>query len=256
VLINSVYQLEIHANTFARADLENSLQQGFPTRFSIEDIYRPAVVELLSSFKIRSDRTVLTVRNSQIFRQLSTNLQSVLMNITHLAWVLNDAHADRIPKLCGYAFHETILLLGYDLIRISPLGGPRPTSHLDNVVHLGLTAFIMTFFRGLDGETSGSRLLSDLARSAIQQHCDSVQEDQELLLWLLFIKGASVFGQMDDAWSIAKTAETMQTLDLHTWEDVAQTISNFPWVGAVHDKAGQLYHAISCSTLLLEATSK
>jgi hypothetical protein len=242
---NSIRSLDIYADTLPRADLENSLHHGLPTRFSINDINRPAVVEFLSSFKERSDRTLLTIRNSQIFRQLSTNLQSVLMDITHLAWVLNDAHTHQIPKICAYAFHETLLLLGYDLIRISPLSGPRPTSHLDNVVHLGLTAFIMTFFRGLDSRISGIHLLSDLARSAIQEHFDSKREYQELLLWLLFIKGASIFKQMDDPWSIAKISETMQTLDLNTWEDVAETVSNFPWVGAIHDKAGQWYHAVS-----------
>jgi hypothetical protein len=172
------------------------------------------------------------------------------MDITHLAWVLNDAHTGLIEKINGYIFHETLLLLAYDLIHISPLGGPRPTNHLDNIVHLGLTAFIMTFFRGLDGRISSIPLLADLFRSAIEEHFSSEREYQELLLWLLFIRGASIFGQMNDAWLVTKTAETMQTLNLLTWKDVAQTISKYPWVGAVHDSAGQWHQAVSYSTIL------
>jgi hypothetical protein len=211
---------------------------------------------MLRSFKTQSDQAFFDVYNYQLFRHLSTDLQSVLMDITHLAWVLNDAHTGRIPKLPANKFHESLLLLGYELIRISPLNGLRPTCHLDNVVHLGLTAFIMTFFRGIAGKVSGMPLLSELARSAIQEHFDGGREYQELLLWLLFIRGVSLFKQTDDAWLIAKTAETMRTMGLHTWEDVAQTISKYPWVDAVHDKAGQWYHAVSCSTLLLESASE
>jgi hypothetical protein len=114
----------------------------------------------------------------------------------------------------------------------------------------------MTFCRGLDGSISGISLVSDLARSVIQEQFDREREYQELILWLLFIIGASLSRQTDDAWSIAKTAETMQTLGLQTWEDVAQIVSKFPWVGAVHDNAGQWYYTASCSTLLFEAASE
>ncbi|KAF2669202.1 hypothetical protein BT63DRAFT_413660 [Microthyrium microscopicum] len=196
------------------------------------------------ALKIHSDRSFLNVRYAQTFRQLSADLQRVLIDVTHLAWVLNDAHANHIPKVCGFTFHETILLLGYDLIRISPLGGPRPTSHVDNVVHLGLTAFIMTLLQGLDGRISGIDILSDLAHSAIQQHMDGEREHQELLLWLLFIKGAATFG-LQDSLPVAKIAELMHTLSLHTWEDVASALSDFPWVNTVHDKAGKWYYAVS-----------
>jgi hypothetical protein len=254
--MNSIRSWDIYADALPRADLEVSLQRGLPTRFSINDIDKPATVEMLSSFKTKSERTQLSVLNSQLFKQLSTDLQSLLVDITHLAWVLNDAHTGQIPKVCGYKFHETLLLLGYELLHISPLGGPRPTNHLDNVVHLGLTAFIMAFFRGFDGKISGIPLLSELVRSAIKEHFNEERECQELLLWLLFIRGVSIFGQTDDAWLIAKTAETMQTLGLHTWEDVAQTMSKFPWVDAVYNKAGEWYHAVSCSTHLLQVASK
>jgi hypothetical protein len=118
---------------------------------------------------------------------------------------------------------------------MSPLGGPRPTSHLNNMIHLGLTAFIMTLFPGLDGRISINPLLYDLARSAIQKYPDNEQEYQEMLLWLLFLERASIFRHLDDVWLIPKIAQTMQALGLQTLEDAAQAISKFPSVNAVHD---------------------
>jgi hypothetical protein len=244
--------LSIYADALSRADLQHSLLRGLPTRFDINDIDRAAVVELLSSFERRCDQVLLTVLNFRLFRNVRTDLQNLLVDITRLAWVLNDAHARRIPKINGYVFHETLLLLGYRLVNISPLGIPRAESHLNNVVHLGLTAFIMTFFRGLDGKISGLPLLSGLARTAIQEDFDSERENQEVMLWLLFISRASIFKQTDDAWLIPKTAQTIQALGLHTWEDVSQTISKFPWVDVVHDKTGDWYEALQPSTLLPE----
>jgi len=218
-----------------RADLEFALHLGSKTRFNIEDVKlgSTTIVGISSRFRKQDETEVL---KSAFLRNLSSDLQSLFMDITDLVQLLNDAGAGHRPKINCYTFHETLILLGYQIVDLSPLGGPRPKNRLENAVHLGLTAFILTFMRGLDHKIIDAPLLYNAARIAAQESFDD-EENQEVLLWLLFIGGASIFTQLDDIWLIVKTKAIMQTLGLHTWRDVSQTLAKFPWVSAVHDNA-------------------
>ncbi len=168
------------------------------------------------------------VLRPRLLRQLSADIQTLLIDITDLAWLVNDTSTKDRRKLNGLPFHDYLLLLGYRLIYTSPLGGLRPINYVENVVHLGLTSFIVTFLRGYDRQITNIPILPELARSAAQEHFDSEQENQELLLWTLFIGAASIFRPSDDAWSIPKTTQAMHVPDLYTWEDVVRTLVNFP----------------------------
>ena len=228
-----------------RTDLEYALHQGSATRFSTEDIAASstAMLGLPNGLRREDENQRLPVLNYRLLRHLSVDLQNLLVDITDIAWLVNDASAKDRPKLTGFPFHDYLLLLGYRLIYTSPLGGPRPLSKVENVVHLGLTAFIVAFLRGFDRQIPDIPILSKLARSAAQENFDKEQENQEVLLWILFIGAVSIFRQPDDAWLIPKTTQAMHALGLHTWEDVVRTLVRFPWVNAVHDKAGQaLWH--------------
>ena len=228
-----------------RTDLEYALHQGSATRFSVGDIVTSstAVFGLPNRLRREDGNQKLPVLNSRLLRQLSADLQTLLIDITELAWLVDNASAKERPKLNGFPVHDNLLLLGYRLNYTSPLGGPRPISCVENMIHVGLTAFIITFLRGFDRQIPDIPILSDLARSAAQENFDNEQENQEVLLWTLFLGAASIFGQPDDAWVIPKTTWAMHALDLHTWEDVVRTLDKFPWVNAAHNKAGQaLWH--------------
>lgn len=192
-----------------------------------------------NSWRRQDSKETLQIQDFRLFSLLSADLRNLLLDIAGLARLLNDANRRHGPKLNIYAFHDTLILCGYRLLHISTLGGPRPTSYLENLVHLALTAFLMTMMRGLDHKISNIPLLSYLARLAAAAHLDNEQENQEVLLWMLFIGGASIFRQPDDLWLIPKITHTMSTLGLCTWQDVVQTLVKFPWVNAVHDKAGE-----------------
>jgi hypothetical protein len=110
-----------------------------------------------------------------------------------LAWLLNSSPGHG-TKLDGYTFHDILILIGYRLIQICPLSGPRPASHLEGTLHLGLTAFMTTFMLGLGRKVPEFTLLSQLTRSAAQEHFDEDEESQEVLLWMLFIGKPSVLG--------------------------------------------------------------
>ena len=197
-----------------RTDLEYALHQGSATRFSTGDIVASsaAMFGLPNSLRREDEHRRLPVLNYRFLRRLSADLQNLLLEITDLAWLVNDASAKDRPKLNGFPFHENLLLLGYRLVHISPLGAPRPLSHVENMVHLGLTAFIITFLRGFDRRIPDIPILSELARSATQENFDNEQENQEVLLWTLFIGALLIFRQPDDAWLIPKTTRAM-----HTW---------------------------------------
>ncbi|TVY48307.1 hypothetical protein LOCC1_G001955 [Lachnellula occidentalis] len=231
-----------------RADLEYSIQLGSATQFSIADV----ILGITSISGIPKSTKHDRQKIPRIFRcqgdvQFSAELLDLLIDITDFAWHLNDSSAEQRPKLKFYAFHDIILLLGYRFIHISPLGRPCLTSCLENALHLGLGAFIMTFLGGIDRKIADAPLLSELARSAAQGEFNDTPESQEVLLWILFIGAASIFKQADDIWLIPKTAHTIHVLGLCTWEDVAEKLARFPWVDALHSKVGQaLWYKSTC----------
>lgn len=243
-----------------RTDFEYSLHEGSTTRFNIEDIVASstAMYGLPNGLRREDNNPNLPILNSRLLRQLSADLQRLLRDVTDLAWLVNDTSVKHRPKLNGYPFHDNLVMLGYRLVQINPLGGPRRMSHVENVVHLGLTAFIISFLRGFDRRIPEIPILCELARSAAQDSFGNEQENQELLLWILFVGAASIFKHLDDAWLIPKTNQAIQTLDLHSWEDLVRTLVKFPWVNAVHDTAGQeLWNRVTfhCRTLS-EVTSE
>lgn len=177
-----------------------------------------------------------------LFHNLGTNLQDLLTNMTSFARIINDTISGLRPTFSGHVMHCTLLVLGYRLVNISPLSGPRPHDHLIDTIHLGLVAFVVTFLRGLHRKISERPLLSSVARAAVDNiyHDEKgVQEDQEVLLWFLFLGAASVFRSVDhSSWLILKARQTMNALDLSSWVDLQEVLVKFPWVHTLHDKAG------------------
>jgi hypothetical protein len=180
------------------------------------------------------------------FIKLDPELQDLAIDMTYLAWLLNDAHSGRRPALNTRAFHGILLLIGYRLIHFSPLGGSRPVSHLDNAVHLGLVAFMMPFMSRYDGSVPDNPLLSQLIRLAVEQNLSADKETQESLLWILLVGAASVFIQPLDGWILPLISRMMHNLRLYTWEDVSRTIAKYPWTDAYHNEPGQAL----CSKLM------
>lgn len=231
--------------TSRRSDLDYSLHMGTPTRFTVDDVLKDTVAvvgvpgHIYSQYDWYSDQTPKVLAEGH----LSTDLRDLFINNIHLAHMLNDGDAKRGPKLNTYAFHETTILIGYRLVSFSTLGGSRPTDSLENIVHLGLMAFIVSFLRGLDRRITDVPLLSELSRHAAQKAYDGEREDLEVLLWTLFIGTPSVYAPQDEEWLVPKTVDTMRALSLRSWDDVLGILTKFPWVHVVHDQGGRaLWH--------------
>lgn len=229
-----------------RADLDFALHLGSATRYSIEDIIpsSSAILEILGKFRLQNNEKVLKVFDSPLSRKLNPELRNLFIEITSLAWLLNDTTTGHQPKVDGYMFHDTLLLFGYRLVKFSPLGGPRPHNSLENAIHIGLTAFILTFLVGIDSKVISIPLLYGLARSVAQETFNDDKEN-EVLLWLLCVcRASSLFQESDDTWLSLKVMHTMYILGLHTWKDISKILARFPWVGVVHDKAGQFIYGV------------
>ncbi|KFY93114.1 hypothetical protein V498_04558 [Pseudogymnoascus sp. VKM F-4517 (FW-2822)] len=224
-----------------KVDLEYALHQGTTTRFRAEDIV-PNSTSLFGRFngpEINYDIELTNVIDPRLSEHLSANLQAVLRDMGSLARLMNDASARRCPRIRPYIFLDTVILLGYRLIQVSPLAGPRPSNRLENAVHVGLAVYMMAFLRGLDMKVTHVPLISDLARSVVQNDVGSERVDREIVLWILFVGETSAFGDADHGWLIPKIAETTRFLGIDTWEGVSRILATFPWVNDVHGKSAQ-----------------
>ncbi|ATZ52810.1 hypothetical protein BCIN_08g04410 [Botrytis cinerea B05.10] len=223
------------AQKIFRADLEYSLHWGTRTRYSSHDIESNDIFCIIGS-KNPDFYKKQAVSCALVSLPLSTGLLTLLVDIIHFAWLLNEAIIGRAPPLCGYKLHNTLLFFGYRLLSMYPLGGCRPKNSLENAIHLGLTSFIVTFMRGLDGKVPGNSLLASLIRSSAQELSKIEHGSPEALLWLLLMGKASIFGHSDDTWLASDISQTMQVLGLQGHTDVQQKLENFPWVYTLHDK--------------------
>jgi hypothetical protein len=228
-----------------RADVEIALYQGSPTRFDVDRLPgSDAISWIRSRFDADQRHQVCAPR---LLNQLRGDLQDILVDIMSVAWILNGGE-ECMERLDGYTFHNIVLVSGYRLIRISPLGGPRLLSALENAIHLGLVAFIITFMHGIDRKTPYVPLHSMLLFSTAQVDFDK-EECREALLWTLFMGKASTNGKPDEmAWMVPKIRKIALLLNLDSWEDVSKRLSNFPWVDALHERSAPAlwYHSKIC----------
>lgn len=188
---------------------------------------------------LRSDHEVQSlVLEESLLKPLSTNYRHLFGDFIFLASLLNSAIAGDSPKMNAIELHQNIILLGYRLVRLNPLGLLLGTSSLQNKVHLGLAAFLVSFLQGWDGRAVQNELLSQLLLAEIQSPPSSGQHERETLLWLLFIGAGSSCLSRHSIW-VSKTQDTLQALKIESWGDVRKVLAGFPWVNAIHDAEGQ-----------------
>lgn len=179
------------------------------------------------------------VCRSAAFRQLSPELQDIFLDVVSLAHQLSRS-PDGGEKMSLKTFHDLLILLGYRLVQVSPLGAQRPARHLDNIVHVGLLAFMVAFLVDINGKLPEFNLLSELARSAAQADYTGDRACLEPLLWVLLVGRTTIFEEFDDAWLIPTMRKTTEALGIRTWDDLIQSVSIFPWVQGLHNHPGHV----------------
>ena len=162
-------------------------------------------------------------------------LQDVFVDVSSLSWFLNGGLRGE-TILRPESFHHALISVGYRLIEINPLAGPRTLDTLEHALHLGLFLFLKTFLKGLGRNDLKFSLLLDLARSVLQEYFDQDRKSQELLLWMLFMGRASIFEEKDGVWLTPMVLKACVVLQIRKWEDILVILSKFPWVDAIHTK--------------------
>ncbi|GFF43166.1 hypothetical protein IFM58399_06857 [Aspergillus lentulus] len=234
-----------------RVDLEYALQLGSSTLFSLEDaISENRIINELYGDNRHKHAGSSNSYQSPLIGSLRRDIQDIFIEVTSLASMLNDATNGVGPKLKSCAFHSDLLVLGYRLGNMYTLGGCRPKCPIENAIHLGLTAFLITFLPGLDHRIAHNALLSNLLLSVAQDLADDGLDIREILLWMLYIGAASSSQLGTHPTWISKSKETIDTLKLRTWEQVQDVLAKYPWVNAVHDTAGKtLWHQSRVNSL-------
>lgn len=175
-------------------------------------------------------------------KTLPAKYLDLFVDVLFLASLLNDATAGVAPKINAIELDQDIILLGYRLLELKPLGLPLGISRLQHRVHLGMATFLMTFLHGWDDSDAQNDVLAGLLLSEVQQPFNTDENDLETLLWLHFIGAASLSLWKHPTW-ISITKYTLQGLKVKRWEDVRNLLAGYPWVNAVHDTAGlALWH--------------
>ncbi|KAE8381499.1 hypothetical protein BDV26DRAFT_255307 [Aspergillus bertholletiae] len=223
-----------------RVDLEYALQLGSPTLFRLEEAKMGCkTVTQFPSVCQKSDHLLHHLDLGQWpYTALSANCRDLYFDMLYLASLLNSSISGITPKMNAIELHQDILLLGYRLVDLRPVGSPLGTSSLQNKVYLALTSFLMTLLRGWNGRVVQNDLLSQLLLAEVQQTPSAGQDGHETLLWLLFIGAASSGLWKHPAW-VSTTKHVLQGLEDKSWDGVKKILTGFPWVNSIHDIAGQ-----------------
>ncbi|KAI1756229.1 hypothetical protein F4782DRAFT_485328 [Xylaria castorea] len=220
-----------------RADFDFALQFGSPTIFDGESVLDKATLNKLHE-KYRGSRA--NSPDTSAFIACDPNLRRVYEDISMLGWLVDDnpVHGVRVDD---YDFHNLLLLVGYRLLKVRPLNSPiESVNKLDLLLHLGLAALMSRFFATLGVKALDVLLLRRCIVSATTENHYDNKEEQELVLWLLFISKTSVFREEDeDIWLIPMISQVATQLGLSTWDHVSAAVQKFPWVRLFSDDTAE-----------------
>lgn len=167
---------------------------------------------------------------------LNPDLYDLLLDLKTLSRQLNDASAEIAPKVNIFGFNARLIGLGYRIISISSFTESYNLNRLENAVHLGLGMFVTSFMNKLDRKIPDMPFLAELLRSLVKY---GFEDDQFVLLWILFLGDATILNHTDHEWLVPMIATVAHNLNLHNWDDVWTVLAQFPWVHALYDKSAQ-----------------
>ena len=212
-----------------RLDVELALQTGLPTVFRSDAV--------VPTNGVSGDSCVI----KEQLLSTTSRLSRIMLSVVSFASLLNGREREGRTKLDPLSYTETLVSLLYRLIEVAPLGQPRPMlgGLYDDVTHLAMLAFMTTLLPEY-GRDDSCNLLSDRLESAIQDlhvtSADTQDSGFPLLLWTLFIGGASVLKGKDHRCLISETCER---LELYDWPAVRRQLCGFPWIHTLHDVPGR-----------------
>jgi hypothetical protein len=170
------------------------------------------------------------------FIKMDPFLHQILLDVTGITSLFNTDHTGF--KLDASALQELIVSVGCRLVRFHPLSEPQLENRLESAFHIGLTALVTTLFLQF-----GRRrflkygLVTQYLREVIDRGLDG--EDNDLMLWLLFLGGISVLKEVDEAWLALRIYQAVRSLNIEDWAGLHSCLIQFPWIKTLHDEPGK-----------------
>ena len=180
------------------------------------------------------NRRSTTLRSSS--NRVDPRLNQVLLDANGIVALLNmDCVRFRFePDM----LQEIIVSIGCRLVAFHPLCEPQLESRLDSAYHIGLTAFITTLFLQVGRRRFQKYgLVGQHLKLAIEKGLE--EEDNSVMLWLLFVGGISVLEGGDQAWLHSRIHHVAASLELDSWDMLRQHLLQFPWIISLHDEPGK-----------------
>ncbi|KAI0475085.1 hypothetical protein GGR56DRAFT_496566 [Xylariaceae sp. FL0804] len=235
-----VRQAPALAQKVFRSDLEIALQRGAPTEYAVDVLPgRDAIARLLGRFAEETGRR--RTRHPDGCAPADA-VEDILEDVICFTSLVN-GHWGSEAAMDGFIFHDVLIVTGYRLLRVGPLGGPRLPTWRANALQLGLIMYMTVFLTGLGLQRLPTPLLSRLVREvATQSPISEEKETQELLLWFLFTGRSSIFNQpAEDEWLVPRALDVVRRLGILCWDDLCRSLSEYPWVGALQGSAAQAF---------------
>jgi hypothetical protein len=144
------------------------------------------------------------------------------------------------PKLDPSDFEDALISLVYRFLFFRPLGWEAMEDHIGNAYHLGaITILWSVLFESGKLHRRPYDLLASRLRDAVDRLSKVETDEQEMLLWMLFVGGTSVLGPRDRSWLHGRIKCCLAMLDLQDWQATRKALKMFPWINLVHDKAAE-----------------
>lgn len=178
------------------------------------------------------------LQSEACLNELDPILQRILQDANEVTRLLNkDASGLGMEPV---AIQEFIVSVGYRLVRVHTLNGPPLENKLAGAYHIGLIAFITTLFLQSGGRHFlRYKLVARCLESVIERRLSLDEEDQDIMLWLLFIGGISVLTEEEnDSWLLLRITSVVQMADVKSWTQLQQRLAQFPWISSIHDEPG------------------
>lgn len=172
--------------------------------------------------------------NPKFREQLGPELCELWKSAAGMSMLVNEASANKRSKLSRSKFLRSYIWLGHRLLNYTPLNKPRSLNRVQSMAHLGLLMLVSSLLCGLDRRVVENSILSQLLRD--EASIETNFETREILLWLLFLGAAGILqDHTHDIWLVPKTWETMQALELDTWDSVRSVLFKFPWMNDFYE---------------------
>jgi hypothetical protein len=192
----------------------------------------------MASFGFVETASFVDLKCYSKFRDMDPFLQQVLLDVANVASFFN-----RGFKMEPHLLQETIVSLGYRLVRLQPLGSPLLRGKLESACHIAITALMTTLFiqigrrRFLQYELVGQHLKGVVATGLDK-------EDPDVRLWLLFVGGISVVPECDESWLFENIQDAARAGGVQNWEDLRRRLMQLPWIMLLHDaEAERLWYS-------------